>query len=48
MRVDIGVGADSIVSPDGCKVMDVILREDPFGKFPRAYVWLIVDFCKGK
>lgn len=48
MRIDSGRGGDSIVSPDGCRVMDIVLREDPYGKLPRNYTWLVIDFCGGK
>lgn len=48
MRVDIGRGGDAIVSPDGCRVMDIVLRENPYGKSHRNYIWLVIDFCVDK
>ena len=47
-RVDIGRGTHSIVSPDGCRAFDLVLRDDPYGKLPRNYDWLVIDFCKVK
>ncbi len=48
VRVDLGRGGNPIVSPDGCRVMDTLSRENLLGKLSLNYSWLVIDLCKDK
>ena len=48
LRIEEGSGVRSITSPDGCRIVDSILRGDPYKTFPQIYTWLVIDICMEK
>jgi hypothetical protein len=46
LRVDRGRGSGQLVSPNGCKVLDTVTRDDPFSKISNNNILLIIDLCK--
>lgn len=48
LRVEVGRGTNATVSPNGCRVIDSVIRENPYGKLPHIYTWLVIDLCKTK
>ncbi len=48
LRIEEGSGVRSIISPDGCRIVDSILRGDPYKTLPQIYTWLVIDICMEK
>ena len=48
LRIEEGSGVRSIISPDGCRIMDSVLRGDPYKTLPQTYTWLVIDICTEK
>ncbi len=48
LRIEEGSGVRAKVSPDGCRVMDSILRANPHKKKPQIYKWMVIDICMEK
>ena len=48
LRIEEGSGVYSSVSPNGCRVIDSVLRGDPYKPQQQKYIWLVIDICKDK
>jgi len=48
LRVEEGSGVHSIISPDGCRILDSILRGDLYKTSLQVYTWLVIDICMDK
>jgi len=46
LRIESGRGVYAVVSPNGCRIVDSIVRGDPFRASTNAYIWLVIDVCK--
>lgn len=46
LRIEEGSGIYSIVSPNGCRVVDNVLRGDPYRPAQHTYIWLVIDVCQ--
>lgn len=48
LRIESGRGVYAIVSPNGCRIVDSVVRGDPYRKGPAAHTWLVIDICNLK
>lgn len=46
IRIEEGSGTYSIVSPNGCRVIDNIVRGDPYRFLPQVNIWMVIDICE--
>ncbi len=48
LRIEEGSGVRAKISPNGCRIMDGIQRENPRKKSPQIYKWMVIDICMEK
>lgn len=48
LRIEEGQGISPIVSPDGCRIIDSVVRGDLYKTFRQLDTWLVIDLCKEK
>lgn len=48
LRIETGRGVYAVVSPDGCRIVDSVVRGDTSRANTNAYIWLVIDVCNLK
>lgn len=48
LRIEKGSGMHSVSSPNGCRIVDSVLRGDPYANSSQIYTWLVIDICEPK
>ncbi len=48
LKVENGRGVYAVVSPDGCRIVDSVVRGDPYRTGSKPYTWLVIDICNLK
>ncbi len=48
LKIESGRGVYALTSPNGCRIIDSVVRGNPYQNDSNPYTWLIIDVCKLK